>query len=97
VILQTTTKISLQLQAARAAKLGDALQIDFEGFLDGVAFDGGKGRRPSVLSWAAIHSSLAFEEQLVGAKKGDEKTIKVTFPAAVSFGKTLLVSLLNSK
>ncbi len=68
------------ITGARAAKLGDALQIDFEGFLDGVAFDGGKGEGFR-LELGSNTFIPGFEEQLVGAKKGDEKTIKVTFPA----------------
>jgi len=64
---------------ARAAKLGDAVLIDFKGFLDGVAFPGGEGKgfRLELGGNAFIPG---FEDQLVGSKKGDAKKVKVTFP-----------------
>jgi len=63
----------------RALVLGDTANINFEGFLDGVAFDGGKGENFS-LSLGSGQFIPGFEEQLVGLKKDEEKTIKVTFP-----------------
>ncbi len=63
----------------RAAKLGDAVLIDFEGFTDGVAFAGGKGENYR-LELGSNSFIPGFEEQLVGAKKGDEPTVKVSFP-----------------
>ena len=58
---------------------GDTAVIDFEGFKDGVAFDGGKGENYSLKIGSGTFIP-GFEEQLVGMKKGDEKEIKVTFP-----------------
>ncbi len=61
------------------AQDGDALQIDFVGRVDGEEFDGGKGDDIR-LTIGSNQFIPGFEEQLIGAKKGDEKTIKVTFP-----------------
>lgn len=58
---------------------GDQLIIDFVGMLDGVAFDGGTAT-DTALELGAGRFIPGFEEQLVGAKAGDEKTITVTFP-----------------
>ncbi|MGL5915265.1 MAG: trigger factor [Culicoidibacterales bacterium] len=61
--------------------MGDTAVIDFEGFKDGVAFDGGKGENHSL----AIGSNSfipGFEEQLVGAKTGETREIEVSFPEA---------------
>ena len=58
---------------------GDIAIIDFEGFKDGVAFDGGKGENYS-LEIGSNTFIPGFEEQLIGMKKGEEKEIKVTFP-----------------
>lgn len=63
----------------RALILGDTANINFEGFLDGVAFDGGKGEGFD-LKLGSGQFIPGFEEQLVEMKKGEEKTIKVTFP-----------------
>ena len=53
--------------------------IDFEGFLDGKPFDGGKGENHSLE--LGSHSFVpGFEEQLVGTKAGDEKDLDITFP-----------------
>lgn len=58
---------------------GDTAVIDFEGFKDGVAFDGGKGTDYALE--IGSHTFIpGFEEQLIGMKKGDEKEIEVTFP-----------------
>lgn len=57
----------------------DTAVIDFEGFKDGVAFDGGKGEAYS-LKIGSNTFIPGFEEQLIGMKKGEEKDIKVTFP-----------------
>ena len=57
----------------------DIAIIDFEGFKDGVAFEGGKGENYSLT--IGSHTFIpGFEEQLVGMKTGEEKEIKVTFP-----------------
>ena len=63
----------------RELKDGDIATIDFEGFVDGVAFDGGKaeGHELEIGSGAFIPG---FEDQLVGMKIDEEKEIKVTFP-----------------
>ncbi len=58
---------------------GDTAMIDFEGFLDGVAFEGGKAEGFS-LTLGSKQFIPGFEDQVIGMKKGEEKTIKVTFP-----------------
>ncbi len=58
---------------------GDTAIIDFEGFKDGVAFDGGKGENYP-LEIGSNTFIPGFEEQLIGLKAGDEKDINVTFP-----------------
>ncbi len=63
----------------RPVKDGDMTVIDFEGFVDGVAFDGGKGENyPLTIGSGAFVPG--FEEQLVGAEIGKEVEVKVTFP-----------------
>ena len=63
----------------RAAANGDITTIDFEGFVDGVAFDGGKGS-DYALTLGSGTFILGFEDQLVGANTGDHVEVKVTFP-----------------
>ncbi|SBW04712.1 Trigger factor [uncultured Eubacteriales bacterium] len=63
----------------REAKNGDTVVIDFEGFLDGVPFEGGKGEGHG-LELGSNSFVPGFEEQIVGAKAGDEKDLDVTFP-----------------
>ena len=58
---------------------GDVASIDFEGFKDGVAFDGGKGENYS-LEIGSNTFIPGFEEQVIGMKAGEEKDINVTFP-----------------
>ena len=58
---------------------GDVAIIDFEGFKDGVAFDGGKGENYS-LEIGSNTFIPGFEEQVIGMKTGEEKDINVTFP-----------------
>ena len=58
---------------------GDIAIIDFEGFKDGVAFDGGKGENYS-LEIGSNTFIPGFEDQVIGMSKGEEKEIKVTFP-----------------
>jgi len=58
---------------------GDVAIIDFEGFKDGVAFDGGKGENYS-LKIGSNTFIPGFEDQIIGMKKGEEKDINVTFP-----------------
>ncbi len=63
----------------RAAQLGDTANINFEGFLDGVPFDGGKGDNFD-LKLGSGQFIPGFEEQVVGMNPGEEKDINVTFP-----------------
>lgn len=63
----------------RAAAEGDSLLIDFEGLLDGKAFEGGKAE-DYLLGLGSGQLIEGFEEQLVGAEPGEERTITVTFP-----------------
>jgi trigger factor len=58
---------------------GDTAVIDFEGFVDGEAFEGGKGEDYS-LEIGSNSFIPGFEEQLVGVKAGEEKDVEVTFP-----------------
>ncbi len=63
----------------RPVKDGDMTVLDFEGFVDGVAFEGGKGENyPLTIGSGAFIPG--FEEQLVGAEIGKEVEVKVTFP-----------------
>lgn len=63
----------------RAAKLDDTVNIDFEGFCDGVAFEGGKGENFD-LKLGSGQFIPGFEDQLVGKSIGDEVDVNVTFP-----------------
>ena len=63
----------------RAAQIGDTAVIDFEGFLDGVAFEGGKGEKfPLELGSGSFIPG--FEEQVAGKNIGDVFVVNVTFP-----------------
>lgn len=63
----------------RPVQNGDTAVIDFEGFVDGVAFDGGKGENHPLE--IGSHSFIdTFEDQLVGKNAGDEVDVNVTFP-----------------
>lgn len=62
-----------------AAELGDTANIDYEGSIDGIPFDGGKDNGFDLK--LGSHSFIdGFEDQLVGAKKGDDVDVKVSFP-----------------
>ena len=63
----------------KAAENGDTAVIDFEGFVDGEAFDGGKAEGYN-LSLGSGNFIPGFEEQIVGHKAGEEFTIDVSFP-----------------
>ena len=63
----------------RAAEMGDTANIDFEGFDNGVPFDGGKGDNFD-LKLGSGSFVPGFEEQVVGMAAGDEKDINITFP-----------------
>ena len=63
----------------RAVKNGDTVTIDFEGFVDGVAFEGGKGENYNLE--IGSHSFIdTFEDQIIGKNKEDEFDVNVTFP-----------------
>ncbi len=63
----------------RAAEMGDSVELDFEGFVDGVAFDGGKGENyPLELGSGSFIPG--FEEQVAGHNVDDEFDVNVTFP-----------------
>lgn len=63
----------------REAKLGDTAVIDFEGFDNGVPFDGGKGENHE-LELGSGSFVPGFEDQVIGMKAGEEKDIDITFP-----------------
>lgn len=63
----------------RAAKEGDIANINFEGFIDGVAFDGGKGENHD-LELGSKNFIEGFEEGLIGKSAGDEVTLNLKFP-----------------
>lgn len=63
----------------RAVENGDTAVIDFEGFVDGIAFEGGKGENHDLE--IGSHSFIdTFEDQLIGKKTGEEVEVNVTFP-----------------
>ncbi len=64
----------------REGKEGDSLLIDFEGFVDGSAFQGGAAE-DYLLALGSGQLIEGFEEQLVGARAGEDREVKVTFPA----------------
>ncbi len=71
---------SAPIEGDRAAASGDVVVIDFVGRIDGTEFAGGKAEG----QYLELGSGMfipGFEDQLVGAKKGDKKLVKVTFPA----------------
>ena len=63
----------------RAAEMGDTVDIDFDGYLDGERFDGGKAEGYS-LELGSNSFVPGFEDQIVGMKIGEEKDIDITFP-----------------
>lgn len=79
--LEVTQKKNARLLPVedRAAENGDIAVIDFEGFVDGVAFDGGKGEGYE-LELGSGSFIPGFEEQLVGKNAGDDVDVNVTFP-----------------
>ena len=78
--LENERKILAELVVKEgAAENGDTVVIDFVGSVDGVEFDGGKGENHS-LELGSGQFIPGFEDQLVGAKAGDEVEVKVTFP-----------------
>lgn len=73
-------KASRLVDVERAIENGDNTVIDFEGFVDGVAFEGGKGEDYSLVIGSNTFIP-GFEEQLVGKNKGEEVEVNVEFPA----------------
>lgn len=78
-VAELTEKSAELVLKEEAAVLGDTVVLDFEGFVDGVAFEGGKSENHS-LELGSGSFVPGFEEQLVGLKAGDAKDIIVTFP-----------------
>ncbi len=68
-----------QVSVEREAKKGDIVNLDFEGFVDGVAFEGGKGEKFDLELGSGMFIP-GFEEQLEGKNIGDECDVNVTFP-----------------
>ncbi len=78
--LETVRKRNARIVAVdRAAKEGDTANIDFDGYKDGVPFDGGKGENHDLVLGSGAFVP-GFEEQIVGMKAGEEKDIDITFP-----------------
>lgn len=87
-VLQADVKAELNRMAQRnartetverKAKKNDTVDIDFEGFVDGVPFDGGKAEHHELTLGSGAFIP-GFEDQLIGCKAGDEKDVVVTFP-----------------
>ena len=87
-VLQADVKAELNRMAQRfartetverKAKKNDTVDIDFEGFVDGVAFEGGKAEHHELTLGSGAFIP-GFEDQLIGCKAGDEKYVVVTFP-----------------
>jgi trigger factor len=77
--LARSQKQTKTVEEKRPAKSGDTLVIDFEGFLDGVAFPGGKGADHH-LELGSNQFVKGFEDQLVGKSVGDSCEVDITFP-----------------
>ena len=87
-VLQAVVKAELNRMAQRnartetverKAKKNDPVDIDFEGFVDGVPFEGGKAEHHELTLGSGAFIP-GFEDQLIGCKAGDEKDVVVTFP-----------------
>ncbi len=78
--IEGTRKRNARVQTVeRAAQDGDTANIDFEGFLDGKPFDGGKGEGFDLV--LGFHQFVpGFEEQVIGMSAGEEKDLDITFP-----------------
>jgi trigger factor len=80
-MLETIRKQRKQWKEAdKAAENGDRVAIDFEGFMDGEAFEGGTAK-DYALELGAKRMIPGFEDQVVGIKAGEERSINVKFPA----------------
>ena len=77
--IKQEAQAELVIKEDAAAEDGDTVVIDFEGFVDGEAFDGGKGENYS-LELGSGSFIPGFEEQLVGKKSGESLDVTVTFP-----------------
>ncbi len=77
--IASSNKTSEKVEENRGAKIGDIVVIDFDGTVDGKPFPGMKGNDFS-LELGTKSFIDTFEDQLVGAKAGDKKTVNVTFP-----------------
>ncbi len=77
--MQERNSRTITVEEDRKAKKNDIAVIDFEGFVDGVAFDGGKGENHD-LTLGSGQFIPGFEEQVIGHKAGDEFDVNVTFP-----------------
>jgi len=78
--LETLQKRNARVSSVkRKAKKGDTAVIDFEGFLEGVPFEGGKAEGHELILGSG-NFVPGFEEQVIGMKAGDEKDIDITFP-----------------
>ncbi len=76
---QLRMRNSRLVSVERAAKDGDTVVIDFEGFVDGVAFEGGKAEKHN-LKLGSGQFIPGFEDQLIGAEAGADVDVNVTFP-----------------
>ena len=79
--LEEYARAHMDVTHPERAAMGDEVVIDFEGFLDGVPFEGGKGEQQPLLLGSGYFIP-GFEEQVAGAAAGEERDIRVTFPAA---------------
>ena len=77
--MQERNSRTITVEDARKAKKNDIAVIDFEGFVDGVAFDGGKGENFE-LTLGSGQFIPGFEDQVIGKKAGEEFDVNVTFP-----------------
>jgi trigger factor len=78
--LARSQKQTKKIEEDRPARSGDTLVIDFEGFLDGVAFAGGKGS-DHALELGSNQFVAGFEDQLIGKRVGDACDVNIVFPS----------------
>ncbi|NJC88741.1 MAG: trigger factor [Desulfuromonas sp.] len=74
-----TSRAQIEVSARAQAQTGDSVIIDFEGFVDGEPFEGGKAE-DFVLELGSGSLIPGFEEQVAGMRRGEEKDVAVTFP-----------------
>ena len=77
--LEEYARAHMTVEHPDRAAMGDEVVLDFEGFVDGVAFEGGKGESYPLLLGSGYFIP-GFEEQVAGAAVGEERDVKVTFP-----------------